>query len=201
VDDFLGGEASSIVETLQKSGDRLVGLRDQTIRRKLGDVGTTRQELELRSTRALTHSNGTGELNEVTSGDVVVGQDGEQEVDRIDDTDVSEEEGLDGREKERRTISTTATEFAFPGQRGRECNGIVESETECFVNLFTALVVENVVQQVISDGEEGAACLVCRGVDTIGTGDTLVVGSRDRNREGDESKERRDHVEEVENPR
>jgi len=42
-------------------------------------------------------------------------------------------------------------EFTLSGQRRRESDGVVESKTECFVNLFTADVVEDIIQQIVSD--------------------------------------------------
>jgi len=74
MDNLLGSEVVRISNALQDGGDRIVGMRDQTIRRKLSIVGATSQELELRCTWALTDANSTSELNKITSRDVAISQ-------------------------------------------------------------------------------------------------------------------------------
>ncbi len=49
-------------------------------------------------------------------------------------------------------------------------NSIVECKTEGFVSLVTALVVEEVVVEIIADSEQGTAGSVGSCVDTVRTG-------------------------------
>ena len=48
-DDFEGGEASGILETLENLGDAVLRLGNETLDGSDGLVGATRQELKLRS--------------------------------------------------------------------------------------------------------------------------------------------------------
>ena len=68
-------------------------------------------------------------------------------------------------------------EFALRLQGRREPNGVVEGETKGLVRLFGALVVEEVLDDVVPDGEEGAARRVRRGVDAVRACDTASEGS------------------------
>ena len=68
-------------------------------------------------------------------------------------------------------------ELACRLQGRRETNGVVEGETEGLVRLFGALVMEEVLDNVVPDGEEGAARRVGRGVDAVRACDTASEGS------------------------
>ena len=57
-------------------------------------------------------------------------------------------------------------------EQWRECHGIVEGQPEGLVSFLSALVVEEVLDDVVPDGEEGAASRVGGSVPAIGTGDT-----------------------------
>ena len=60
--------------------------------------------------RAVGDSDSTGKLDEVTSRDLgELGEEGDEVVDRVGDTEVCEECGLDGGEDEHRTVSSSAT--------------------------------------------------------------------------------------------
>ena len=54
----------------------------------------------------------------------------------------------------------------------RESDRVVEDETEGLVGLLRALVVEQVRDDVVADGEEAATRRVGRGVYAIGAGNT-----------------------------
>ena len=57
-------------------------------------------------------------------------------------------------------------------ERRRDTDGVVEGQTEGLVNVLSALAaVEQVLLDVVADGEEGAAGRVVHHVDAIGTGD------------------------------
>ena len=49
-------------------------------------------------------------------------------------------------------------------EQWRECHGIVEGQPEGLVSFLSALVVEEVLDDVVPDGEEGAAGRISRGV-------------------------------------
>jgi hypothetical protein len=108
-DDFVGSKAGSISEAFEDRGHGVLRLRDQPIRWDLLSVGPASQELETRSARALREAHCTSELNQVTGGDIVVVQEWREEVNRIDDTEVSMEVGLGIREQQRRSVSSTTT--------------------------------------------------------------------------------------------
>ena len=55
----------------------------------------------------------------------------------------------------------------------RECDGVVERETEGLVRLLSAGVVEELVDNLVPNGEESAAGRISRGVYAIGTSDAL----------------------------
>ena len=57
--------------------------------------------------------------------------------------------------------------------RGRERNSIVEGETERLVRLLRALIVEEVVHDLVPDREEGATCSIRRSILAIRASDTL----------------------------
>ena len=139
-DDLEGRESSGIVEPLQDLSNVVLGLRDQTVNGGGSRVGATGTELELRSTlsdeqsrqnhnadaikeavgtyRAVAYSDRTSELYEVTSRDLrELRQEGDQVVDRVGDTEVREERGLDGREDEHRAVSSSTTARQNYGQR------------------------------------------------------------------------------------
>lgn len=64
-------------------------------------------------------------------------------------------------------------EYATSLHRRREGNGIMKRETERLARLLTARVVQELVDDLVPDGEEGAACSISRGVLAIGTNDAL----------------------------
>ena len=67
-------------------------------------------------------------------------------------------------EQHNRAVCASAGELTAGSCRGRERDRVVEGETEGLVSLLRALVVEEVVHDVVPDGEEGAARRVRRGV-------------------------------------
>lgn len=71
--DFLRSEPIGIRETFQDSGYGVIRERDQSIRRKLSLSRTASQELESWGTRTCANGNSACELDEITSGDIVVG--------------------------------------------------------------------------------------------------------------------------------
>ena len=67
-------------------------------------------------------------------------------------------------EQNNRAVCASAGELTAGSCRGRERDCVVEGETEGLVSLLRALVVEEVVHDVVPDGEEGAARRVRCGV-------------------------------------
>ena len=58
-------------------------------------------------------------------------------------------------------------------ESGRESDGVVEGQAQRLVDVLSALAaVEQVLLDVVADGEESAASCIRRGVDTVGTSDT-----------------------------
>lgn len=108
-DNIIGCHTSSILESREDTIESIIGLRDETIGRDLLGVRTASKELELRSTRALGETDSTGELDEISCGDVVGGHEGSKEIDSIVDTEIGVEVGFDIREEEGRPVSTLAT--------------------------------------------------------------------------------------------
>ena len=68
-------------------------------------------------------------------------------------------------------------EFALRLQGRREPNGVVEGETEGFVNLLATDILEEVLLEILDDGEQGTTRRVCGGVLTAGTCDGASEGS------------------------
>ena len=56
---------------------------------------------------------------------------------------------------------------------GRECNGVVEGETERLVGLLSARIVEELGHDLVPEGEKSAAGRVGCGVLAIGASDAL----------------------------
>ena len=110
---------------------------------------------------------------QVTSGDVVLSNEWLLNTDDIVDTAVGVEVGLDVVEDRNRTISTSAGKLTASSGSRRECDGVVEGETEGLVSLLSALVVEELGHDLVPEGEEGAARCVGRGVLAIGTSNAL----------------------------
>lgn len=79
--DFIRAETTGIGKSVEDSCDRIRRQRNETIRRNLSCVLSSGQELELRSSRALSEAGSTCELDEIGGGDIVVGQEWSEEVD------------------------------------------------------------------------------------------------------------------------
>lgn len=71
---------------------------------------------------------------------------------------------LDLREEHDRAVSATTDELAPSLGGGRERDSVVEGETKGLVSLLGTLVVEEVFDDVVADGEEGTARRVRRSV-------------------------------------
>lgn len=99
------------------------------------------------------HADSTGELDQITSGNKVASEERREGVDRIVDTSVSSEVGLDLREQDHGPVSTSTVEGTSPG----ETDGVVESQTERLVSVFTALTLKEIRLQVIEQREEYTA--------------------------------------------
>ena len=113
--------------------------------------------------------------SQVSGGDVVPCDDRLLQRDDLVRTEVRVEVGLQFGEEHDRAVRASAGELTAGFRRGRERDCVVEGETEGLVGLLRTLVVEEVIHDVVPDGEEGAARRVRRGV--------LAVGARNASRE------------------
>ena len=128
--DEVSGRESSISHTVKDHGDRVLRLRNGTVISREGSVGTTSQEFESGSTRAVGNTDSTGELNQITGGDVVSLQEGTQSIDGGVNTKVSGEVNFGIGEDDHGTVSAGTLELAREG----ETNGVVEGQTKNFVS-------------------------------------------------------------------
>lgn len=132
----------------QDGGDVLLGLGDGAIGRRDGGIGTAGRETEARSTGAVGKSDGTGELDEIASGEGrELGQERRESVHRVINTEIGREVGLDGVEDDHGAVSTSAPtsqgELKEPSveklhklesTRLGEANGIVEGQPNDLVD-------------------------------------------------------------------
>ena len=79
-------------------------------------------------------------------------------------TEVRVEVRLQFGEKHDGAVRASASELTAGFRRGRKRDCVVEGETEGLVRLLRTLVVEEVVHDVVSDGEERTASRVGCGV-------------------------------------
>ena len=98
-------------------------------------------------------SNGSSELDKVTSSDQVTSEERRERVHRVVDTSIGSKVGLDVREQDHRAVSTSTLELARLG----EADSIVEGQTEGLVDVLTALAIEQVLLQVLHQWEEHTA--------------------------------------------
>ena len=114
---------------------------------------------------------------QVTSGNVVLRDEGCLGIDNFIDTTVSVEGGLGRGESDDRAVSTSTTELALPEESGGETDGIVEGETKRLMDLFTTFTtVEKVLLDIVENGEEDTASRVSGGT-TISASGLLDEGS------------------------
>ena len=105
----------------------------------------------------------------------MAGNDRLLERDDLVRTEVGVEVGLRLGEEDDGAVCSSASELAARLSRGRERDSVVEGQPERLVSLLSTLVVEEVLDDVVPDGEEGAAGCIRRGV--------LAVGARNASRE------------------
>ena len=111
---------------------------------------------------------------QVACGHVVLDDERLLGLDDLVDAIVRVESGLDVVEKDDGAVRASAAELAVGRHRGREADRVVESQAKRLVRLLSALAaVEQVLLQVIDDGEERAARRIRRGMDTVRARDTL----------------------------
>jgi len=152
---LLRGEAEftkareDVLDTVEWLGDEQVGC---------GSLGgcTAHHEWDAGCTVALSETDGAGELDEVTSGhDVgVLEEEWPNGVEDIVDTGVGVEGQFGSVENSDGTISSSTT------KSGRDGNSVVEKKTESTVRGITTLALEEVLGQVLNDGNELAASAV-----------------------------------------
>ncbi len=80
-------------------------------------------------------------------------------------------------EEDDRAVRTSADKLAASLSGGRECDSVVEGQAEGLVGLLSALVVEEVLDDVVADREERAARRVGRGVLAVGARNAAGEGS------------------------
>lgn len=82
-------------------------------------------------------------------------EEGSERRNRVINTIIGSEVGLNVCEKNHGTISSSA----FESTRLGEANGVVEGQAKGLMDVFAALTVEQRVLQVIAEGEEDAALI------------------------------------------
>ncbi len=102
----------------------------------------------------------------------MLGDEGLLQRDDLVGASVCVEGRLDLREENDGAIGASTSELPASLCRGRERDGVVEGETEGLMCLLCALVVEEVLHDVVPDGEEGAARRIGRSVLAVGASDT-----------------------------
>ena len=98
----------------------------------------------------------------------MAGNDRLLERDDLVRTKVCMEVGLRLGEEDDGAVCSSTRELAARLSRGRERDSIVEGQTKRLVGLLGTLVVEEILDDVVPDGEEGAAGCVRRGVLAVG---------------------------------
>ena len=98
----------------------------------------------------------------------MTGNDWLLERDDLVRTKVRVEVRLRLREEDDGAVRSSASELAARLSRGRERDGVVEGQPEGLVSLLSTLVVEEVLDDVVPDWEEGAAGCVRCGVLAVG---------------------------------
>ena len=90
---------------------------------------------------------------------------------------VGVEDGLDVLKNNDRAVSASAAELTLAGQGGRKSDGIMESKAEGLMDLLAAHpTIKEILLEIVTDGEQGAASCVARGV-TIGASDATNDGT------------------------
>ncbi|KAH9853596.1 hypothetical protein C2E23DRAFT_111845 [Lenzites betulinus] len=196
-DDLVGREAG-VAETLEDLRHRVERLRDEQVRGRCDRAGAPEEVLEAGCARAVREPDRAGELDatdnatcqnptlrqmmraensQVASGHVVLRGERLLGVHDLINTVVRVERGLDGVEGHDRAVCTAATKDVLPRERRREADGVVEREPERLVRLLAALApVEEVLLEVVDDGEERAAHGVAGRVHAIGAGNSAGNG-------------------------
>ena len=86
------------------------GLRDEIVGGGLSSIRATDERVQRGRTGAVRDSDGTSELDEVASGDRwELGEEGDQVVDTVCNTEVGEEGRLDGGKDEHRPVGSATT--------------------------------------------------------------------------------------------
>ena len=150
VDELCRREAT-VLHTSKDAIDAVLRLRNGSILCREGCVRASGQELETGGTSAVSDTDGSGELDKISGGDKVLLEKRGEGVDRVVDTVVGREVGLDFVEDDHRPVSSSTLQLAALG----EADGVVESKTERLVNVFTALAVEDLLK-IITEREEWA---------------------------------------------
>ncbi len=101
----------------------------------------------------------------------MLGDEGLLQRDDLVGASVCVEGGLDLGEENDGAVGASTGELATGLGSGRERDGVVESEAEGLVGLLCALIVEEVLHDVVPNGEEGAARRIGRSVLPVGASD------------------------------
>ena len=116
--------------------------------------------------------------SQVSGGDVVPCDNRLLERNNLVRTEVRVEVRLDVLEERNRPVGTSTTELPTVGNGGGNTNGVVEGQTERLVDLLAALAtVEQVLLDVVADGEKSAAGCVGSSVYTIRAGNPAGDGT------------------------
>ena len=148
MDHFSCSEAS-ILHTGQDTVDAVLRLRNGTIISRESRIRSTGQELDSGGTGAVGDANGTRKLDEIASSDIVCLKKRGKSVDRVINTVVGGEVGLNFAEDNHGAIGSCSLERTSC----RKADSIMEGKTERFVNVFTALAVKDGLK-IIAESKE-----------------------------------------------
>lgn len=152
VDDLIRRE-SSVSKTREDSVDGVSRSWNGAILSRDCRVRASSEELKLRSTRAVTETNCCSELDQISSGDKMAGQERRECIRTVGCASVLGEICLDVREEEDRSVGSITLELAGEGER----DTVVEGQAEGLMDVLTTFTLEKVLLQVVAEREERAA--------------------------------------------
>lgn len=109
--------------------------------------------VDIYSNKKDSHPKSPGKLDQITSSDIVSSQERRERVNRVVDTRILRERKLNIPEDDHGTICTVALECPRLG----EADSVVEGQTKRLMGIFTALILEEICLQIISEREEYTA--------------------------------------------
>jgi len=186
-DDLLSAESSrtQILHSGEDGGDILIGCWDQVLGRDLGGIRTAGEEGNDRTTRAESQAESHGELDSVAGRDTMMLNQRSDEVGILVETcvglfSVGVGKVLFGWEEHNGTIGASAWELAFICKCLGETNSVVEGQAHVSVDIVSASVEEDVVQEFLANIKPDAASSVIDRLLRVGTDSALLIAGKSR---------------------